>query len=77
MMMAVQNVIGGGSCSKATRKGGVYINKLCCFLHYFKSSGLKQVGIKVIIENCKSSSCKNMYTRQEFRWHVFFWGLGG
>jgi hypothetical protein len=41
MRMAVQKVRGGGSNSKATKKGGVYMNKLCCFLHNFKSGGLK------------------------------------
>ena len=84
MRMAVQKVRGGGSNSKATKKGGVYMNKLCCFLHNFKSGGLKTefhvnyVGLKVVIENCKSDSCKNIYTSQEFRWwHDFFWEGGG
>jgi len=30
----------------------------------------------VIIENCKSNSCKSIYICQEFRGHVFIFGGG-
>jgi hypothetical protein len=48
MRMTVQKVRGGGSNSKAAKREGVYLNKLCCLSVNFKCSGLKTENLMSI-----------------------------